>query len=233
MNPAMDKHFLDKRIITFDCYGTLIDWETGILDALRQSIGLRAGEEGRALDLYSRIEPEIQANGYKRYREVLREVLARLAAELERSIPAGKEDAIAFSIRNWLPFPDTVDALRRLKAKYQLGIISNIDDDLFAQTAQHLQVPFDLIVTAQQAGAYKPSHKNFETAERVGKLDRKTWLHAAESLFHDIVPSHALGISSVWVNRRQGKANAATRIADVRPDVEVRSLKDLADIAGV
>jgi len=217
------------EIVTFDCYGTLIDWESGILNSLRTSIALSREEEGRALDLYSRVEPEIQARGYKRYREVLREVLASVAKGLGREVPREKEYAIAESIKDWLPFPDTVDALKRLKNRYKLGVISNIDDDLFAQTQKHLQVSFDLVVTAQQVGAYKPSHKNFEEAERRGKLDRRTWLHAAESLFHDVAPARELGIRNVWVNRRQGKANAATRTSDVKPDLEVPDLKALAD----
>jgi 2-haloacid dehalogenase len=210
----------------------LIDWETGILNSFRTSIGLTREEEGRALDLYSRLEPEIQAARYKRYRDVLREVLTTLARDFGRAVPNGKEYAIAESIKDWLPFPDTVDALRRLKSRYKLGVISNIDDDLFAQTQKHLQVPFDLVVTAQQVEAYKPSHKNFEEAARRGKLDRKTWLHAAESLFHDVAPARELGIRNVWVNRRQGKANAATRMSDVKPDREVATLKQLADALG-
>jgi 2-haloacid dehalogenase len=209
----------------------LIDWESGILDALRATIGLRPEEEGPALNDYSKVEPEIQARKYQRYREVLREVLERLAKEFGRSVPPGQEYAIAESIKGWLPFPDTVEALRRLKTKYKLGIISNIDDDLFAQTQKHLKVDFDLIVTAQQVGAYKPSKKNFEVAERVGKLERKTWLHAAESLFHDVAPTRELGIKNVWVNRRQGKANAATRVVAVKPDIEVSSLAELAERA--
>jgi 2-haloacid dehalogenase len=232
----MMKRMLDLSrfsVITFDCYGTLIDWETGILSAFRQALNLKSDEEGRALDLYSRLEPEIQASGYKRYRDVLREVMVRMSREFDRPLALGQEDTLAQSLKNWLPFPDTVAALRRLKTRYKLGIISNIDDDLFAQTAQHLQVPFDLVVTAQQVGAYKPSPKNFETAERVGKLDRATWLHAAESLYHDVAPTRQLGIANVWVNRRQGKANAATRTASVQPDLEVPDLKTLADKAGV
>ena len=221
------------EIITFDCYGTLIDWETGILNALRQTVGLKPAEEAYALDLYSRLEPEIQSGGYKRYRDVLRDVMVRMALEFGRTIVPGQEDALAYSIRNWLPFPDTVPALRRLKTKCKLGVISNIDDDLFLQTQQLLQVPFDLIVTAQQAGAYKPSPKNFEMAEREGKLDRKTWLHAAESLYHDVAPTRELGIANVWVNRRQGKASAATRVSDVKPDLEVPSLAALADRLGL
>jgi len=225
----MNKQLQNVTFITFDCYGTLIDWEAGILGALRSDIGLSVGEEGRALDIYSRVEPEIQANGYKKYREVLREVLARIAKELGREVPRGKEYAIADSIRDWQPFPDTVPALRELKKIYKLGIISNIDDELFAQTQKHLQVPFDLVVTAEQVGAYKPSPKNFAMAEQRGKLDRKSWLHAAESLFHDVAPANELGIRSVWVNRRQGKPNAATKLVDVKPTVEVGSLRELAE----
>jgi 2-haloacid dehalogenase len=221
------------EIITFDCYGTLIDWETGILNALRQTVGLKPEEEGYALDLYSRLEPELQSGAYKRYRDVLREIMVRIALEFGRTIVPGQEDALAYSIRNWLPFADTVPALRRLKTKFKLGVISNIDNDLFLQTQQLLQVPFDLIVTAQQAGSYKPSHKNFEMAEREGKLDRKTWLHAAESLYHDVAPTRELGIANVWVNRRQGKASAATRTSDVQPDLEVPSVAALADRLGV
>jgi 2-haloacid dehalogenase len=220
-------------VITFDCYGTLIDWETGILNAFRQTLNLQSDEEGRALDLYSRFEPEIQSSGYKRYRDVLREVMVRMAREFNRELAPGQEDALAESIKNWLPFPDTVAALRRLKTKYKLGIISNIDDDLFAATAKHLQVSFDFVVTAEQVSAYKPSLKNFETAEQVAKLDRATWLHAAESLYHDVAPARQLGIANVWVNRRQGKAHAATRVSSVQPDLEVPDLKTLVDKARV
>lgn len=226
----MNKQLQNVTFITFDCYGTLIDWEAGILGALRSVIGLSVVEEGRALDIYSRAEPEIQASGYAKYREVLREVLARIAKEFGREIPSGKEYAIADSIRDWRPFPDTVPALRELKKRYKLGIISNIDDELFAQTHKHLQVPFDLVVTAEQVGAYKPSLKNFAMAEQRGKLERKSWLHAAESLFHDVAPANELGIRSVWVNRRQGKPNAATKLVDVKPTVEVGSLKQLAEV---
>ena len=226
----MNKQLQNVRFITFDCYGTLIDWEAGILGALRSAIGLSVGEEGRALDVYSRVEPEIQARGYQKYREVLREVLACIAAEFGREVPSGKEYAIADSIRDWQPFPDTVQALCELKQRLKLGIISNIDDELFAQTQKHLQVTFDLVVTAEQVGAYKPSLRNFAMAEQRGKLDRKTWLHAAESLFHDVAPANQLGIRSVWVNRRQGKQNAATKVVDVKPTMEVASLRELAEI---
>lgn len=219
--------------ITFDCYGTLIDWETGILACFRQVLGLRPEDEARALELYSRIEPQLQAEGYKPYRDVLREVMIYMASQFGKRLAEGEADALPYSVRNWLPFPDTIAALQRLKTKYRLGIISNIDDDLFTATSQHLQVPFDFTVTAQQVGAYKPSLKNFELAERVGKLDRARWLHAAESLYHDVAPSKALGIANVWVNRRQGKAASATKSVTVVPDREVPDLKSLADAAGV
>jgi 2-haloacid dehalogenase len=220
------------EVLTFDCYGTLIDWESGLLSALRDTLHPKVSDD-ELLRLYSEAEPAIQAGGYKRYREVLREVLNQIAASAGTKVPIGKHYALAESLPHWRPFRDTVPALRRLKKKYQLGIISNTDDDLFAATAKHLEVPFDFVVTAEQVGSYKPSKKNFEKAlVRIGKPKEK-WLHAAESLYHDVAPARELGIATVWVDRRQGKKASATKITSARADVEVNSLKELADLAGV
>jgi 2-haloacid dehalogenase len=214
--------FSNIRIITFDCYGTLIDWETGILAAMR---GVLPGVSDRELlTVYSELEPEIQAGEYKRYRQVLRELLAGAARRFGANVPTGKEDALAESIAEWKPFPDTVAALRRLKSKYRLAVISNIDDDLFACSAKRLEVPFDHVITAQQAGAYKPSLKNFETAEKRIGTPRAQWVH---------VPARKLGIASVWVNRRGNKAYGATKVAEAKPDLEVPDLQGLANAAGV
>lgn len=223
--------FSNIRIITFDCYGTLIDWETGILAAMR---GVLPGVSDRELlTVYSELEPEIQAGEYKRYRQVLRELLAGAARRFGANVPTGKEDTLAESIAEWKPFPDTVAALRRLKSKYRLAVISNIDDDLFAYSAKRLEVPFDHVITAQQVGAYKPSLKNFEMAEKRIGTPRAQWVHAAESIFHDVVPARKLGIASVWVNRRGNKAYGATKVAEAKPDLEVPDLQGLANAAGV
>ena len=124
-----------------------------------------------------------------------------------------------------------MQGLRELKSQYKLAILSNIDNDLFAFTAKHLEVAFDLIVTAQQVRSYKPSQRNFETLLARIDASPQALLHAAESLYHDVAPARELGIATVWVNRRQGKPAAASRLADAKPDVEVASVGELARIA--
>ena len=137
------------------------------------------------------------------------------------------------SLAHWPPFPDTVEALRKLHAVFKLAIVSNVDDDLFAGTAKLLQIPFDAVITAQQAGSYKPSHRNFELAlQRIAHPKDKV-LHVAQSLYHDIEPARALGIRSVWVNRRGNQAGSgATKPSNAIPDLEVPSLAALAALVG-
>ena len=137
------------------------------------------------------------------------------------------------SLRDWPPFDDTVAALRRLGRRFRLGILSNVDDDLFADSARLLEVEFAPVVTAQQAGAYKPSRRNFELLlERAG-APRERVLHVAESLFHDVAPARALGLATVWVDRRAGQeGSGATPSATATPDARVESLAALADLLG-
>jgi 2-haloacid dehalogenase len=219
--------------ITFDCYGTLIDWETGILGALRPILsanGITISDH-LLLEHYARLECAIEAEPYRTYREVLRELVLRLGRELNFTPSAAQQDSLPDSIRNWEPFPDTVASLQRLRSKYQLAIISNIDDDLFAHSSAKMTNPFAHVITAQQARTYKPSHRNFELAlQRIG-LPREQILHAAESLYHDISPADALGISNVWVYRRAGKHGfGATMPATAEPTYKVTSLAELADL---
>jgi 2-haloacid dehalogenase len=138
------------------------------------------------------------------------------------------------SVRYWLPFPDTVNALRALKGRYRLAIISNIDDGLFALTARYLEVEFDYIVTAEQAGTYKPSPNNFELAlERIGAAPEKI-LHVAESLFHDHVPAKGMGLDTAWIHRRAAKGGfGATPPAEAEPDLEVPDLESLVHALGL
>ena len=224
--------FKQFSVITFDCYGTLIDWETGILGALRPLIkkyGRNLSDAG-ILELYSTFEPQIQSSGYMPYRQVLAEIVKKFGAKLVFT-PTQKEiDSLAESIRDWPPFPDTTAGLRKLKTKYKLAIISNIDDDLLAHSLRLMGVPFDHLITAQQAKSYKPSFNNFNLAlEKIG-LPREKVLHAAESLYHDIAPANELGIANVWVNRRGGKPGATKDVA-ATPGLEVPDLKTLADVA--
>ena|SRR5579864_3579085 len=222
------------EVITFDCYGTLIDWESGILAAVGGALAAHSQELNReqVLQAYSELEPSLQAGPYKPYREILQLVMRGIGERLKVSFSGDEEQSLASSLPLWKPFPDTVAALRRLKSKYQLGVVSNIDDDLFAGTAVLLQTKFDYVITAQQARSYKPSPQNFELAFSKIGLPREKILHAAESVYHDVIPAKKLGLRTVWVNRRMGKAGArASGSATGEPDLIVSDLKTLADMA--
>jgi 2-haloalkanoic acid dehalogenase type II len=199
-------------VITFDCYGTLIDWESGIRAAFAA-----AGLDGdSSLRAYAQIEPVVEHEKYRSYRDVLKETASRIA-------PQVKTNFLADSLPSWRPFRDTNPALERLqRSGIRLGILSNVDDDLIAETRKHFTVDFDLVVTAQQARSYKPGHAHFLTArERIG--DAK-WLHAAQSNFHDIVPANQLGIANAWINRHAEKPRVGGT-----PTYEFRDLAGLAD----
>jgi 2-haloacid dehalogenase len=196
--------FESIRLITFDCYGTLIDWESGMLAALRPILSRdnRKVSDTQILEFYGEIEAELESGPYLPYRQVL----AQTAQEIGRrsGVEVSPEDGRAFaeSLTSWNPFIDTVAALQSLSRRFRLGIISNIDDDLFAETRKKLApIEFDLVITAQQMQSYKPSHRNFEEAIRRSGLSKDQILHAGQSLYHDIAPANALGIRNVWVNR--------------------------------
>jgi len=148
-------------------------------------------------------------------------------------VPSNKEQqSLPDSLPNWRPFPDTVPALRRLKSKFNLGILSNVDDELFSATARQLGINFDQVVTASQARAYKPSLELFRLAQSRVAVPPEQWLHAAQSVYHDVIPAQSLGLSTVWINRPSLRPNTgAAKQASARPDVSVSSLKELADLA--
>jgi 2-haloacid dehalogenase len=226
--------FSQFEYLTFDCYGTLINWEAGILGALRPILlahGVEITDE-EALRLYGECEAEAEAGEYKTYRQILEGVVSAIGQRLGFSPSVPEMQSLPQSLANWPPFPDTVEALRQLHTRYKLAIISNVDDDLFATTATRLQVPFDAVITAQQARSYKPSLNNFQLAlQRIGKPKEKI-LHVAQSLHHDVVPTRRLGWKNVWVNRRKDQPGpGATIAANIEPDLEVPSLQALADLA--
>jgi len=223
-------------LLTFDCYGTLIDWEQGILGAIRPVFhehGIEADDE-EILEAYALCEAKQEAGDYIRYEIVLSMVMAELSLRFGFDATPQEVKSLAGSIKNWQPFPDTIEALRKLKTKYKLAIVSNIDDSLFEATAKTLEVPFDWVVTAQQAGAYKPALRTFEYAFDTFQIPREQILHVAQSIYHDIVPARGLGVASAWVNRRHGReGSGATRPAHARPDVEVKSLLELTEQMGL
>lgn len=219
------------KVLTFDCYGTLVDWESGILAAVRPVLDRRGipASDDAVLESYASVEAELEEGEYAPYAGLLRSVMAGLARRLGFEPSRDELGCIAESVKDWEPFADTVASLERLRTKYKLAIVSNIDDALLAHTARRLVVPFDFIITAQQAKAYKPSHAVFERALATIALPREQILHVAQSLYHDIAPARALGLSTVWVNRRRGLRGAgATPPADATADFEVPDLATLA-----
>ena len=190
--------------------------------------------EDELLERYARHEADLEAGVYLTYREVLAISLRRMCADL--GVDPGDQSVIDFagSVPAWPAFPDSAAALRRLAMRFRLGVITNCDDDLFAGSNRRLGVRFDWIVTAQQARGYKPRQRNFELAFARIDVPRERILHVAQSLFHDHVPAKALGMTSVWVDRRRGRTGSgATPPAEAMPDLVVTSIRELADLAGV
>jgi 2-haloacid dehalogenase len=226
--------FSQYQVVTFDCYGTLIDWETGIFSALHPILAAHGKSIADAdlLKLYAELESEAEQGEFRSYREVLQSVVRGYGERLGFKPTEAQERSLPDSLANWLPFPDTVTALRKLKARYQLAVISNVDDDLFAATARRLEVPFDHVITAQQARAYKPSLRIFNLSQQRIGVTPAHWLHAAQSVYHDVIPARSLGIATVWVNRPSPRpgAGAAKAVAGV-PDLEVPDVKTLARLA--
>jgi 2-haloacid dehalogenase len=230
--PPIDfDHF---QVLSFDCYGTLIDWEAGILAGLRGVLDPRciAAEDDDLLERYARHEAAIEAGDYVRYRQVLAQALGGVCAEL--GVEPTEEEAAAFggSVGEWPAFPDSSDALADLARRFRLAAITNCDDDLFAASNRRLGVTFDWVITAQQVGSYKPTLRNFELAfERIG-VPRERILHVAQSLFHDHVPAKRLGMTTVWVDRRHERpGSGATPAATAAPDLTVSDMATLARLA--
>jgi putative hydrolase of the HAD superfamily len=206
-------------LVTFDCYGTLIDWEAGIAAAF-VAAGVRA-TTAEVIRSHAAHEPTVEAGTYRNYRDVLTEVAGRMLKDLGE--PARNGAFLADSLPSWKPFPDTVPALRRLAAAgVKLGILSNVDDELLDATRRHFgDVPFEMIVTAAQVKSYKPAPGHWNAARARGAGGR--WLHAAQSYFHDIQPARALGLDTAWVNRK-----AEAPLDDGRATHEVLDLAGLA-----
>jgi len=226
--------FTRFEVLTFDCYGTLIDWEAGILPLLHRILSAHGKlvSDDRLLELYGDFEQRAEQGDYRSYREVLQSVVRQFADECKFAPAATEISALADSLSSWNPWPDTVAALRRLKSRFRLAILSNIDDDLFAATRPKLGVDFDEVITAQQAGTYKPSLKIFELALARVKVPGHRVLHVGQSLYHDVSPAQSLGLATVWVNRPSARPGVgAVKAAQARPDLTVFSLMELADIA--
>jgi 2-haloacid dehalogenase/putative hydrolase of the HAD superfamily len=208
-------------IVTFDCYGTLVDWERGIVEAFAGA-GARARRES-LVAAYHEVEPIVEGGPYRAYRDVLRETALRVAQRLDWPLESGAAEFLPRSLPDWPLFPDVRPALERLSgAGYRLGLLSNVDADLLAATIERLGIGFDLRVTAQDVRSYKPSPAHFREARR--RIGNASWLHAAQSLFHDVSPARTLGIPVAWINRKGERVEPGRR-----PALEFPSLAGLAE----
>lgn len=225
------KQLSDFDILTFDCYGTLIDWEQGINASLAPILALHSSNLGRdeLLQAYASFEAEAETGPY---RSILRSVLEGFGQKYGFTPTERQLDTFAESVKSWPPFEDSSEALQRLQTRYKLAVLSNIDDELFAVSAERLGVEFDHVFTAQQIGSYKPSVANFQYAIEQISLPCERILHVAQSLYHDIVPAQQVGLTTVWINRRHGQTGSgATPKAEARPDFEFPDMKSFADAA--
>jgi len=214
-------HYGRFEVLTFDCYGTLIDWETGIAMAVRAQLGdaIAQRSDDELLAAFAAVEHDAEVP-YKPYREVLALCLRRIGERF--GVPVREAQATAFgeSVGLWPAFTDSPAALRRLQSRFTLAVITNCDDDLFARSEARLGIKFNHVITAQQVGSYKPALRNFHVAhERIG-VPRERILHVAQSLYHDHVPAKQLGMTTVWINRRAGRGGSggATPAAEAAPD---------------
>jgi 2-haloacid dehalogenase len=206
------------RWATFDCYGTLIDWNGGIRRELERLFGVEAAP--RLLERFHELEPEVQHERYRPYREVLALTLERLAAAEGLPIPEGESSALGASLPDWEPFPEVADALREARdGGWRLAILSNSDRDLIAASQARIGVPFDLAIVAEDTGSYKPAHGHWERFFEVTTAERDRHVHVAASLYHDIAPAGELGLTSVWINRlgEDGDAEPSREVGDLGP----------------
>jgi 2-haloacid dehalogenase len=226
--------FSRYEVLTFDCYGTLINWEAGILPALHRILSAHGKnmDDATLLKRYGDFEQRSEQGKFRPYREVLESVVHQFGDELRFTPTAAEARSLPDSLPTWKPWPDTVAALRQLKTRFRLAILSNVDDDLFALTRPQLEVDFDEVITAQQAQAYKPSLKLFELALSRIHAPAHRVLHVGQSIYHDVIPAQALGLATVWVNRPSARPGVgAVKAADASPDLTVTSLAELAEAA--
>ncbi len=215
--------------LSFDCYGTLIDWETGIWEALKPLLkrSSRAPSLPELLRIYGKVESQLEKT-YRPYREILQEAVREIAKLLQIELLPGEENLLVDTLPSWRPFPEVNETLQALKERgFKLAILSNIDQDLLAATLKHFSVNFDLLVTAEEARAYKPDLRVFELFLEKARVQPDQILHVAQSLFHDIAPARTLGIPTCWVRRPGRDPYGATPPAEAQPDFVIPDLSAL------
>ena len=216
------------EVITFDCYGTLIDWEKGIRNAFHNAIlktGGDPGLESKASEAYEEEERRVEKEKpHILYRDVLSKTSLAVARKIGWNLPEAESTFLARELPNWTPFPDTNPSLAKLARKHTLGILSNVDNDLLSRTVRHFTSPFEIRVTAENVRSYKPAFGHFEEARRI--IGDRSWVHVAGSQYHDIEPAVKLGIKAVWVNRKNARP---TRNYSEKQVSEVKDLNELVN----
>lgn len=218
----------DIKWVTFDVYGTLIDWETGVYEAFQEEAartGFDVGDKATLIELFNKHQEEIKSGSYELYAEVLRRIALKIADDLEWDLEPSRTNFLPDSVVRWKPFREANAALDRIAKKYQVGLVVNIDDKLLVASRRHIRSDFDIVVTAQQVRSYKPETAHFtETARRIG--GKKGWLHVGSSYYYDVGPALKAKLPTVWVNRKKEKLPDAKA---KKPDLEVKNLRELAD----
>ena len=209
------------RWATFDCYGTLIDWNAGIGGVLEQLYGVE--QAPRLLERYHELEPIVEAEEYRPYSTVLGLTLERLAQETGYGIPEGESGILSRSLPDWPAFPEVPDALKEVRRRgWRLAVLSNTDRDLIAASQRALGVPFDVVIVAEDVQSYKPAHEHWKRFFETTTATKDCHVHVAAGLFHDIEPATELGLTNVWINR-------LGETADPQPTAELPDLTDLPD----
>ena len=220
----------DVKFVTFDCYGTLIDWEAGVHDAFQKEAD-RDGftiDKDRLIPLFLDIQHEIQGGSYELYAEVLRRTAVRVAKELEWDLEPSRSSFLPNSVPAWGPFRETNAQLERFAKKYETGVLSNIDDKLLGATRRHFRVDFDLVVTAQQVRSYKPDPAHFKECARRIEGKKKNWVHIASGYETDVEPCLKAKVPVIWVNRHGRKLEKGQK----EPTAEVKSFRDAGKLLG-
>lgn len=218
----------DIKWVTFDVYGTLIDWETGVYEAFQaeaERTDFALPDKASLIELFNKHQEEIKSGSYELYAEVLRRIALKISEELEWDLEPSRTNFLPDSVARWKPFREANAALDRIAKKYQVGLVVNIDDKLLVASRRHIRSDFDIVVTAQQVRSYKPEAAHFtETARRIG--GKKGWIHVGSSYYYDVGPSLKAKLPTVWVNRKKEKLPDAKA---KKPDLEVKNLRELAD----
>jgi 2-haloacid dehalogenase/putative hydrolase of the HAD superfamily len=215
--------------VTFDVYGTLIDWETGIYEAFSKEAARDDVEIDRSvlIPLFHEISREIEGGSYELYAEVLRRTAIDIAERIGWALEPSRSGFLPDSVPRWPLFKETNSVLAKLAKQYKLGLLSNIDDKLLGQTRRHIPIDFDLVVTAQQVRSYKPEPAHFtECARRIG--GKRGWVHVASSYYHDVVPCVKMRVPVIWVNRKKETLEPSQK----KPTAEVPNLREAAKLLG-